>query len=136
MTTRPTITPSKLAALARRHLGTSPAELGSLMISGGTTIDELIAAMRADGQADPRAQIDALLASTADINWLAMGAAWRFITERAPAHVADVLRVQRREPVGAQQYDIASADGTEWDPGAGRGVYQLHSTGWRRLSWA
>lgn len=127
------LTPLRLASLARQYFDSNPALVGATMITCRATIADLISAMEADAQPDPRGRIDALLASTDDRNWLAMGAAWRFIAERTPAKVADVLRVQHREPVGAQQYDIASADGTDWDPGAGRGVYQLHSTGWKRL---
>jgi hypothetical protein len=113
--------------------GTDTALLGSTMITCRATIADLIDAMQADEQPDPRGRVDALLATTTDLNWLAMAAAWRYLDERPRLQVADVLRVQRREPPGAEKYDIASADGTEWDPGAGRGVYQLHSTGWQRL---
>ena len=127
------LTQTMLAALARQHLDSDPDLVGSTMISCRAGIADLLDAMEADKQHDPRGRIDALLASTRDTNWLAMAAAWRYLAERPKLHVADVLRVQRAAPFCAQQYDIASADGAEWDPGAGRGVYQLHTTGWKRL---
>ena len=127
------LTPSRLAALARQHLDTDPDLVGSTMITCRATIADLLEAMEADAQPDPRGRIDALLATTTDLNWMAMAAAWRYLEERPKLQVADVLRAQHAPPFGAQKYDIASADGTDWDPGAGRGVYQLHSTGWERL---
>lgn len=43
------------------------------------------------------------------------------------------LRVQHAAPPKPRPGMIAFADGTDWNPGSGRGVYEYRSTSWFKL---
>ena len=45
-------------------------------------------------------------------------------------HQHDVLH---KAPKGPRQGLVVFADGTDWDPGAGEGLYVYLSTGWSKL---
>jgi hypothetical protein len=47
----------------------------------------------------------------------------------------DVMRftVQHSEPVDAAEGWVAFADGTDWDPGSGVGLYEYSGSAWHKL---
>ena len=45
-------------------------------------------------------------------------------------HQFDVLHVEPSKP---RQGLLVFADGTDWDPGSGEGLYEYLSTGWSKL---
>lgn len=47
----------------------------------------------------------------------------------------DLIRLveQHRAPEKPREGDIRFADGTDWNPGAGKGIYAFYSAAWNKL---
>lgn len=45
-----------------------------------------------------------------------------------------LLNVNHTEPVRPSEWTIAAADGVDWNPGAGRGLYVFADGTWRRIT--
>lgn len=74
--------------------------------------------------------------ASAEVKFLAQYIADELRQVSAAAHTpVDVVRlnVLHVAPAKPQATDLARADGTDWDPGAGRGVYEYDGAAWNKL---